>query len=310
MSFSDRDGVIWRDGELIEWRDANVHVLTHTLHYGSGVFEGVRAYETESRGTCIFRLQDHTKRLFNSAKAIHIQIPFDQDTVSSAHCEVVRKNDLREAYIRPLVYLGSEGMGLRAKDLRVHVAIAAWEWPSYMDPEVVEKGLKVRTSSYARHHVNSTMVKAKACGNYLNSMIAFREADDSGCDEVIMLDTDGFVAEGSAENFFMVRDGIIYTPELTSCLEGITRSTVLALAQGAGMTLREKRITRDEVYMCDEAFFTGTASEVMPIREYDGRIIGSGKRGPITEKLQAAYIDLVRGGNLDYRDWLQPIDLC
>ena len=307
MSFADRDGYIWWDGELVDWRDAKVHLLTHTLHYGSGVFEGVRAYSTKTKGTCIFRLFDHTRRLFNSAKAIHITIPFDEETINNAHCEVVRANELNEAYVRPLVYLGSEGMGLRAQELKVHVGIAAWEWPSYMDPEAVKKGLKVRTSSYMRHHVNSTMVKAKACGNYLNSMLAFREASDSECDEVIMLDTEGFVAEGSAENFFMVRDGTIYTPELTSCLEGITRDTVFSLAQDEGIDIKEKKITRDEVYFCDEAFFTGTAAEVMPIREYDGRKIGSGQRGPIAERLQSAYIDLVHGGNSSYGHWLQPV---
>ena len=307
MSFADRDGYIWVDGKLVDWREANVHLLTHTLHYGSGVFEGVRAYDTGAMGTCIFRLEDHTNRLFNSAKTIHMGIPFDRAAINAAHCEVVRANGLKEAYIRPLVYFGSEVMGIRAQDLKVHVGIAAWEWPSYMDPEAVEKGLKVRTSSYSRHHVNATMCKAKACGNYLNSMLAFREANDSDCDEVIMLDTEGFVAEGSAENFFMVRDGIIYTPELTSCLDGITRNTVFSLAHDHGMVVREKRITRDEVYVCDEAFFTGTASEVMPIREYDGRLIGTGRRGPIAEKLQAAYIGLVRGGNSDYKHWLQPV---
>jgi branched-chain amino acid aminotransferase len=295
------------DGELVDWRDAKVHLLTHTLHYGSGVFEGVRAYHGDTLGTCIFRLEEHTRRLFNSAKIMHMSIPFSQKEISDAHCQVVRANNLKEAYIRPLVYYGAEGMGLRAENLQVHVGIASWEWPSYLAPEAMIEGLKVRTSSYTRYHVNSTMCKAKACGNYLNSMLALREALDSGCDEAMLMDTEGFIAEGSAENFFMVRDGVIYTPDLTSCLDGITRNTVFRLAADHGIEVREKRITRDEVYICDEAFFTGTAAEVMPIREYDGRVIGSGQRGPVAEKLQAAYIDLVHGGTPDYADWLQPI---
>ena len=307
MSFSDRDGYIWMDGELVDWRDAKVHLLTHTLHYGSGVFEGVRAYHGDARGTCIFRLAEHTRRLFNSAKIMHMSIPYTEQQISDAHCQVVRANNLKEAYIRPLVYYGAEGMGLRAENLQVHVGIAAWEWPSYLAPEAMTAGLKVRTSSYTRYHVNSTMCKAKASGNYLNSMLALREALDSGCDEAMLMDTEGFVAEGSAENFFMVRDSVIYTPDLTSCLDGITRNTVFRLAADHGIEVREKRITRDEVYICDEAFFTGTAAEVMPIREYDGRVIGSGQRGPIAEKLQAAYIDLVHGGTHAYADWLQPV---
>jgi branched-chain amino acid aminotransferase len=308
MSFSDRDGKIWLDGELIEWREAKVHLLTHTLHYGSGVFEGVRAYDCGDLGTCIFRLDEHTKRLFSSAKIMHMSIPFSNEEINEAHRAVVRANYLTEAYIRPLVFYGSEGMGLRAENLRVHVGIAAWHWPNYLAPEAMVNGLKVRTSSYCKHHINSSMCKAKACGNYLNSMLALREALDAGCDEAMLLDTEGFVAEGSAENFFMVRDGVIYTPDLTSCLDGITRNTVFILAEDLGMQVREKRITRDEVYICDEAFFTGTAAEVMPIREYDGRIIGSGMRGPIAERLQKSYVELVRGGGKQkYREWLVPV---
>jgi len=234
-------------------------------------------------------------------------VPFTQDEINAAHRTVVNVNKLKEAYIRPLVFLGSEGMGLRAKDLKVHVGIAAWEWPSYMDPEALEAGIKVRTSSYTRHHVNITMCKAKASGNYMNSMLALREALDSGCDEAMMLDNEGYVAEGSGENFFMVRDGIIFTPDLTSCLDGITRDTIFKLAADHGIEVREKRITRDEVYICDEAFFTGTAAEVVPIREYDGRIVGSGKRGPVAEMLQAAYFDVVRGANDKYASWLAPV---
>jgi len=307
MSFADRDGFIWMDGKLVDWRDAQTHFLTHSLHYGLSVFEGVRAYHNNNTGTCIYRLEDHTRRLFNSAKILQIEVPFTQDEINAAHRTVVNVNKLKEAYIRPLVFLGSEGMGLRAKDLKVHVGVAAWEWPSYMDPEALEAGIKVRTSSYTRHHVNITMCKAKASGNYMNSMLALREALDSGCDEAMMLDNEGYVAEGSGENFFMVRDGIIFTPDLTSCLDGITRDTIFKLAADHGIEVREKRITRDEVYICDEAFFTGTAAEVVPIREYDGRIVGTGKRGPVAEMLQAAYFDVVRGANDKYASWLAPV---
>ncbi|MDB9978560.1 branched-chain amino acid transaminase, partial [Porticoccaceae bacterium] len=247
------------------------------------------------------------KRLFNSAKILHMTIPYSQQEVCAAHREVVRANNLDAAYIRPLVFLGSEGMGLRAESLEIHLGIAAWDWPSYMPPETLASGLKVRTSSYTRHHVNITMVKAKASGNYLNSMLALREALDSGCDEAIMLDPEGYVSEGSAENFFMVRDGVIYTPDLTSCLDGITRDTVFKLAADKGIEIREKRISRDEVYIADEAFFTGTAAEIVPIREYDSRIIGDGKRGPVAAALQTAYSDLVQGKNAKYQDWLAPV---
>jgi branched-chain amino acid aminotransferase len=307
MSFADRDGFIWMDGKLVDWRDAKTHFLTSSLHYGNAVFEGIRAYQTESAGSCIFRLEDHIKRLFNSAKIIHMTIPYSQEEVREAHREVVRSNNLDAAYIRPLVFLGSEGMGLRAKGLEVHLGIAAWDWPSYMPPETLASGLKVRTSSYTRHHVNITMVKAKASGNYLNSMLALREALDSGCDEAIMLDPEGYVSEGSAENFFMVRDGVIYTPDLTSCLDGITRDTVFKLAADKGIEVREKRISRDEVYIADEAFFTGTAAEIVPIREYDSRIIGDGRRGPVAATLQSAYAELVQGKNPKYSHWLAPV---
>lgn len=307
MGFADRDGFIWMDGKMVDWRDAKIHFLTSSLHYGTGVFEGIRAYKTQSSGTCVFRLEDHVRRLFNSAKILHLQIPYSEDEVCEAICEVLRANKLEEAYIRPLVFLGSEGMGLRAQGLKVHLGIAAWEWPSYTSPETLETGLKVRTSSYTRHHVNITMVKAKASGNYINSTLALREALDSGCDEAIMLDPEGYVAEGSAENFFIVRNGSIYTPDLTSCLDGITRDTVFKLAADHGIQVHEKRISRDEVYISDEAFFSGTAAEIVPIREYDSRIIGSGARGPITAKLQSAYFDLVRGKNADYTQWLTAV---
>ncbi|MFT6339964.1 MAG: branched-chain amino acid aminotransferase [Alcanivorax sp.] len=304
MSMAVRDGFIWLDGELVPWQDAKVHVLTHTLHYGMGVFEGVRAYET-AKGPAIFRLQDHTDRFFNSAHILNMKLPFSKEQINEAHLSSIRENNLPHAYLRPMAFYGSEGMGLRAHNLKVHVMVAAWEWPSYMSPEALELGIKVRTSSYTRHHVNITMCKAKANGNYMNSMLALNEALSGGADEALLLDNEGYVAEGSGENVFLVRDGVLYTPELTSCLDGITRKTIIQLAEERGYPVREKRITRDELYIADEAFFTGTAAEVMPIRELDGRIIGEGKRGPITEQLQAVYFDLVRGKLDDnYGDWL------
>ena len=304
MSMAVRDGFIWLDGELVPWQEAKVHVLTHTLHYGMGVFEGVRAYET-AKGPAIFRLQDHTDRFFNSAHILNMKLPYTKEQINEAHLSAIRENNLPHAYLRPMAFYGSEGMGLRAHNLKVHVMVAAWEWPSYMSPEALELGIKVRTSSYTRHHVNITMCKAKANGNYMNSMLALNEALSGGADEALLLDNEGYVAEGSGENVFLVRDGIIYTPELTSCLDGITRKTIMQLAEERGYPVREKRITRDELYIADEAFFTGTAAEVMPIRELDGRIIGAGKRGPVTEQLQAVYFDLVRGKlDDDYGDWL------
>jgi branched-chain amino acid aminotransferase len=308
MDFSEREGVIWLDGELRPWKDAKVHVLTHTLHYGLGVFEGVRAYQTQDRGTCIFKLKEHTQRLFNSAKILMMDMPFDQGTINEAQRTVMRENGLPEAYLRPMCFLGSEGMGLRADKLATHVMVAAWEWPSYMDPEARNRGIKVRTSSYTRHHVNIAMCKAKANGQYINSMLALREALESGAEEALLLDNEGYVAEGSGENFFMVKNGVLYTPELTSCLDGITRATVIELANELGITVREKRITRDEVYICDEAFFTGTAAEVVPIRELDGRSVGIGSRGPITEKLQAMYFDSVRGRRSQNPQWLTEVE--
>ncbi len=307
MSFADRDGVIWSDGEMIPWRDAKVHFLTHTLHYGLGVFEGVRAYHAENRGTCVFRLQEHTDRLFRSAKILGMEMPWENEQLFEAQKAVIRDNDLHEAYIRIMCFLGSEGMGLRADGLQTHCMIAAWDWPSYMDPDAINRGIVVRTSSYTRHHVNITMTKAKASGNYINSILALREALQSGAEEALLLDPEGYVAEGSGENFFMVRDGVIYTPELTSCLEGITRDAVIQLAGDLGYKVVEKRITRDEVYIADEAFFTGTAAEVLPIRELDARSIGSGSRGPVTEQLQKSFFDLVRGRDKARPDWLTPV---
>jgi branched-chain amino acid aminotransferase len=306
MSMADRDGVIWFDGELVPWREAQVHVLTHTLHYGMGVFEGVRAYKAD-QGTAIFRLQEHTDRLFRSAHIMGMEIPHSKEELNEAQRAAVRENGLESAYLRPMCFYGSEGMGLRADNLKVHTIVAAWEWGAYLGSDGIEKGIRIKTSSFTRHHVNISMCKAKANGHYINSMLALQEALRDGYDEALLLDVDGFVAEGSGENFFMVRDGIIYTPELTSALEGITRQTVAVLAGELGYELREKRITRDEVYVADEAFFTGTAAEVTPIRELDNRVIGSGSRGPVTEKLQAAYFDLVHGRLPSHQDWLTPV---
>lgn len=305
-TMSDRDGLIWMDGQMVPWRDANTHVLTHTLHYGMGVFEGVRAYEAE-QGTAIFRLEAHTDRLFNSAKIMNMKMPFDKETINQAQRAAVAENNLKSAYLRPMVYYGSEGMGLRADNLKTHVIVAAWEWGAYMGEENLTKGIKVATSSYTRHHVNITMTKAKANGAYMNSMLALQEAVSHGCDEALLLDTEGYVCEGSGENFFMIRDGVIYTPELTAALDGITRKTVMQLARECGYDVVEKRITRDEVYIADEAFFTGTAAEVTPIRELDNRPIGQGSRGPITERLQSLYFDVVHGRSKPHLDWLTPV---
>ena len=303
MSFSDRDGVIWFDGQMVPWRDAQVHVLTHTLHYGLGVFEGVRAYQT-GRGTAIFRLADHTDRFFGSAHILGMKIPYDAKTLNDAQVAVVRENGLASAYLRPLAFYGSEGMGIRADMLQTHIAIATWEWGAYLGEEGLEKGIRVRTSSFTRHHVNITMCRAKACGNYINSILALQEALSAGADEALMLDSSGYVMEGTGENIFVIRNGVVYTPDLTSALEGITRDTVIRLIAEAGLELIEKRITRDEVYVADEVFFTGTAAEVTPVRELDGRQIGNGSRGPITEMLQARYFDCVQGRDSQHDDWL------
>lgn len=302
MSMADRDGVIWYDGKLVPWRDATTHVLTHTLHYGMGVFEGVRAYETP-QGPAIFRLQAHTDRLFDSAHIMNMKIPFTKDEINEATRIAVRENNLDSAYIRPMVFYGSEAMGLRATGLKVHVIIAPWSWGAYMGEEALRTGIKVRTSSFTRHHVNISMTRAKANGHYINSMLALQEAISGGADEALLLDPEGFVAEGSGENVFLVKDGVVYTPDVTACLNGITRSTILTLADELGIKVVEKRITRDEVYIADEAFFTGTAAEVTPIREVDGRSIGIGSRGPVTEKLQKAYFDLVTGKTAAHAEW-------
>jgi len=303
MNFADMDGVIWLDGEMVPWREAKVHVLTHTLHYGMGVFEGVRAYHAE-KGTAIFRLEEHTNRLFRSAKIMNMPMPFSKEELNAAQLAAVRENGLDSAYLRPMVFYGSEGMGLRADNLKAHVMIAAWKWGAYMGDEGITKGIRIRTSSFTRHHVNIAMCKAKANGNYISSMLGLADAVRDGYDEALFLDVDGMVAEGSGENFFLVRDGVLYTPELTAALDGITRATIIQLAREAGFEVREKRITRDEVYVADEAFFTGTAAEVTPIRELDGRTIGSGVRGHITEQLQSSYFDVVHGRRSEYESWL------
>lgn len=306
MSMDDRDGVIWLDGTFVPWREAKTHVLTHTLHYGMGVFEGIRAYKTD-KGTAIFRLNEHTDRLFGSAHILKMPMPFDKATINKACLDTVKNNDLETAYIRPMCFYGSEGMGLRADNLEVHVMVAAWAWGSYLGNEGLEKGIRIKTSSYTRHHVNITMCKAKANGNYMNSMLALQEALADGYDEALLLDNEGYVAEGSGENIFIIRNGVMYTPDLTSALEGITRETIMQFAEENNITVKEKRITRDEVYLADEAFFTGTAAEVTPIRELDNRQIGEGKRGPITEKLQKLYFDSVEGKLEQYQDWLSYI---
>ncbi|MGH8771651.1 MAG: branched-chain amino acid transaminase [Burkholderiales bacterium] len=307
MSMADRDGSIWYDGDMVPWRSATTHVLTHTLHYGMGVFEGVRAYKT-ARGTAIFRLSEHTDRLFRSAHIFGMKLPFSRDTLLSAQRAVVRANKLEACYIRPIAFLGSEAMGVSAKNVSIHVAIAAWPWGAYLGPEALEKGIRVKTSSFSRHHVNVTMCKAKAVGTYTNSILAHQEAAQDGYDEALLLDVEGYVAEGSGENIFIVKNGKLHTPDLTSALEGITRDTIVQLAQEMEIEVIEKRITRDEVYCADEAFFTGTAAEVTPIRELDNRVIGEGKRGPVTAKLQAIFFDCVNGKTKNHDDWLTFIE--
>ncbi|MGK0373576.1 MAG: branched-chain amino acid aminotransferase [Arenicella sp.] len=304
MSFEDRDGFIWMDGEFVDWRDAKVHVLTHTLHYGVGVFEGVRAYATD-KGPAIFRLDRHTERLLQSAKIMGMTIPFSVEEINKAQIECVARNKLESGYLRPMAYYGSEAMGLHAKGLKTHLMVAAWSWGTYLGDEALEKGIRVKTSSFNRHHVNSTMSKAKTNGHYTNSIMALQEAENAGYDEALMLDTNGYVAEGSGENIFIVRRGKVFTPSLTSALEGITRDTIAELLRDdMGMEIVEKQITRDEVYTADEAFFTGTAAEVTPINSLDDRIIGDGKRGAVTKEIQTRYFDVVNGRNPDRMDWL------
>ena len=304
MSFEDRDGYIWMDGEFVDWRDAKVHVLTHTLHYGLGIFEGVRAYQT-SQGPAIFRLQRHTERFLQSAKIMGMNIPFSADQISQAQIDAVKKNQLDSAYIRPMAWYGAQAMGLHAKGLKTHMMVGAWEWGSYLGEAAIANGIRVKTSSFTRHHVNSSMAKAKTNGHYVNSILATQEAEACGYDEGLLLDATGYVAEGAGENIFLVRRGKLYTPMLTSALEGITRDTIFELAQqDMGLEIVEKQITRDEVYTADEAFFTGTAAEVTPIRSLDDREIGAGGAGEITKELQKRYFDLVNDRDTNRQDYL------
>jgi len=304
QSMDDRDGKIWMDGQLVEWRDAKIHVLSHTLHYGCGAFEGVRAYKTD-KGTAIFRLEEHTQRLFNSAKILRMNIPFTQEVVMQAQKTVVKENHLESCYLRPLTWIGSQKLGVSPKGNTIHLMVAAWSWGAYLGEEGLAKGIRVKTSSFTRHHVNITMTQAKAVSNYTNSILANMEATEDGYDEALLLDTNGFVSEGAGENIFVIKDGVIYTPDLSAgALNGITRNTVLHIAKDLGIEVVQKRITRDEIYISDEAFFTGTAAEVTPIRELDRIQIGRGYRGEITEKVQSAFFDIVNGKNPKYAHWL------
>lgn len=306
MSMSDRDGFIWYDGKLVPWREATTHVLTHSLHYGLSVFEGVRAYKTP-QGTAIFRLKEHTARLLTSAHIYMMKIPYSLEQLMEAQKEVVRANALESCYLRPIAFYGSEKMGVSPKGAAVHVAIAAWPWGAYLGEEGLEKGIRVKTSSYARHHVNVTMPRAKVASTYANSILANLEATNDGYDEALLLSTEGFVAEGAGENLFIVKEGVIYEPEIASALTGITRSSVHRLAKDLGYDVVTKRLTRDDIYIADEAFFTGTAAEVTPIRELDNRTIGEGRRGPITARIQSLFFDAVNGKAAAYADWLSHV---
>ena len=306
MSMEDREGFIWMDGRLVPWRSARAHVLSHTLHHGTGVFEGIRAYATD-KGPAIFRLEDHTARLFRSAHILQIALPYDASQINDAVCEVVEANGLQECYIRPIAFHGGEAVGVSARGNSVHIAIAAWPWDAYLGGDAKSAGIRVKTSSYSRHHINSTMIHAKASGNYVNSVLANQEALQQGYQEALMLDTQGYAAEGSTENLFIVRRGMLYTPEAAMVLEGITRDTIMALARDRGIEVVEKRLARDEIYCADEAFFTGTAAEVTPIRELDNRPIGSGNPGILTTTLQEDYFATVRGQNPTRRNWLRML---
>ncbi|MHB1249339.1 MAG: branched-chain amino acid transaminase [Polaromonas sp.] len=306
-SMEDRDGKIWMDGQMVEWRDAKIHVLSHTLHYGCGAFEGVRAYKTAD-GTAIFRLEEHTERLFNSAKILRMKIPFSPQEVMQAQKAVVRENQLESGYIRPLTWIGSEKLGVSPKGNRIHLMVAAWPWGAYLGEEGMKRGIRIKTSSFTRHHVNITMIHAKAVSNYTNSILANMEATDEGYDEALLLDPQGFASEGAGENLFIVRKGVVYTPDSSAgALNGITRNTVFAICGDLGLEIREKPITRDEIYISDEAFFSGTAAEVTPIRELDRIEIGAGSRGPVTEKIQNAFFDIVNGRNPKYASWLSRV---
>lgn len=306
QSMEDRDGLIWMDGRLVPWREARIHLLSYTFQHGGGVFEGVRAY-SGALGTAVFRLSDHTKRLFNSAKILGMVIPFSKEQIDTAQLETIRENSLKECYLRPVVYYDGQVMGVSAAGNNVHVAVAAWEWNAYLGAEAAEKGIRVKTSSFNRHHVNTAMGKAKANGHYINSMMAVMEARQLGFNDALMLDTNGYVAECSTSNIFAVKSGRISTPDRTAILEGITRDTVMTLAQEYGFAVEERRITRDELYCADEVFVTGTAAELAPVVELDGRVIGEGEPGEITGSLRRAYFDVVTGRDESKHHWLTPV---
>jgi len=297
---------IWMDGKLINWADANVHVLTHTLHYGTGAFEGIRCYKTK-KGSAIFRLQEHVDRLFDSCHILNIEIPFSNAQITKAIIDTVKVNKLKECYIRPIVFIGYGAMGLYTQGNPVRVSIAAWPWGAYLGEEGIKNGIRVKVTSFARLHVNISMTKSKTCGDYVNSTLAKSEAVASGFDEALFLDTSGYVSEGTGQNIFIVRDGVLLTPPLPSVLEGITRKSIIEMAKKEKIKVQEVNLTRDEVYIADEAFFTGTAAEVTPIREVDGRSIGKGKPGPITKKLQKLFFDIVKGGAKGYNSWLSHV---
>lgn len=297
---------IWMDGKFVNWDDAKVHVLTHTLHYGLGIFEGIRCYET-GKGSAIFRLDEHVDRLFNSAHIFLMEIPYSRKDIKDAIIETIKVNRIKSCYIRPLVYIGYGAMGLYPKENPINVSIAVWSWGTYLGDEGLEKGIRIRTSSFIRNHVNANMTRGKVCGYYVNSQLAKKEAISGGYDEALLLDTEGYVSEGSGENVFIVRNGVLKTTPLTSILEGITRNSILQIAEDEGVNIKEERFTRDELYISDEAFFTGTAAEVTPIREVDGRMIGEGRPGKITKKLQAIFFDIVKGKNKKYKSWLTAI---
>ena len=302
MFVNTENKLIWKNGSFQSWDDSNVHILSHTLHYGTGVFEGVRAYKTPN-GAAVFRLLEHTERLYSAAEKLNINIPYSIDEVVNAQCEVLNKNNLDEGYIRPIIYLGNEGLGLRAKDLSVNVAIAAWEWPSYMSPEAKQKGISIVKSSYVQYE-NPLHSGNKIIGTYFQNTMALHEAIDKGADEALMMDVDGFISEGSGENIFIVKDGVINTPTTKHCLNGITRQSVIQIARDLNYEVVEKNIQYDELVLADEAFFTGTAVEITPIRKVDEKIIGCGERGPISNKLQETFAQIISGNNPTYVNWL------
>ncbi|MEO5331274.1 MAG: branched-chain amino acid transaminase [Magnetococcus sp. YQC-5] len=303
----DKDGTIWLDGQLVEWREAKVHVLTHTLHYGLGVFEGIRCYKSEA-GPAVFRLNEHIHRLFRSAHILNMVIPFTPEELSQACLAVLRANHLQSGYIRPLVFYGAESMGLNPAKCQVHATVAAWEWGAYLGEEGMENGIRVKTSSYTRHHPNVTMTRAKGVGNYPNSILAKTEAIACGFDEALLLDPEGFVSEGSGENIFILKQGKLVTPPLDTALDGITRNTVITLAAELGLPVLEQRFPRDEVMIAEEAFFTGTAAEITPIRELDGRKIGIGHAGPVTKSIQKLFFDVVYGRHTQHNGWLTFVE--